>query len=502
MKKQIWLTDEEGFKTLTEAQKRVREITLPEMSELSAQYIRDYPEEDRQFGDYDHMVTQVEELAVVSINGALTNDDSPWNKYFGLVSYDEIRAAVYEAAIHEGTSSILLKVESPGGSVSGIAETSDFIKEVSNKVKPVNTYTGSQMASGGYWLGSVGDKVYANEMASVGSIGVITVHQDISKMLEDYGITTTILRKGEFKALGSPYEPLSDKAKKEINDDMDFIYDVFTRTVAENRGIPQTMIKDHAAEGKVFFGSEAKEVGLVDEVMTYDAVVEKVLAKYTDASSGDNRSYGVSDMKKRGKPTLTEAQAALVASGVPTDAPLKDGADAPKEGNPDALEPEVVADKVTGDDGADAGDVSVEDDQDQGTPAEESGSEPVVDLSPVVESLQKQVSEANDKFVDLKVELKEATRKNTAHEANNTNYRRITEMAVERMQIGMGGVHVDLSSLSDEALVEQFDKVNTKFTGTFSIGATAELPIENAQETDDGELDNQTSAKVRAVSFK
>ena len=64
MKKQIWLTDEEGFKTLTEAQKRVREITLPEMSELSAQYIRDYPEEDRQFGDYDHMVTQVEELAV------------------------------------------------------------------------------------------------------------------------------------------------------------------------------------------------------------------------------------------------------------------------------------------------------------------------------------------------------------------------------------------------------------------------------------------------------
>jgi ClpP class serine protease len=137
-----------------------------EKQALQAADVYSYDEDDdeRPFNDQAYMMDLVGDVAVIHVNGQLTNEASYWNRYYGVVAYDEIRNSLVEAINHEGANSILLDIDSPGGAVTGISEMSNFIKQVDSQHLPVYTATGGQMASGGYWLGSIGRKVYASEL--------------------------------------------------------------------------------------------------------------------------------------------------------------------------------------------------------------------------------------------------------------------------------------------------------------------------------------------------
>jgi signal peptide peptidase SppA len=168
----------------------------------------------------------------------------------------------------------LLDIDSPGGSVNGLAETGDMIRQVDSNVTPVSAFTSGTMASAAYWLGSSAREVHATEMSSIGSIGVIAVHMENSKQMEKDGVKPTVFSAGKYKGIGNPYEPLSASDKEYMQAKVEGAYDFFISAVAENRGLTAEHVREKAADGRDFYAKEAIGVGLVDRINTFAEVVK------------------------------------------------------------------------------------------------------------------------------------------------------------------------------------------------------------------------------------
>jgi signal peptide peptidase SppA len=222
-------------------------------------------------------------VGVISINGGLVNSDKWYLKYLGMVGYPHIQDSIVEAYSNPDVKSVVLSIKSPGGAVSGIAETAAAVRALGT-IKPVSTHAEGIMASGGYWLGSQTGDVMAASMTQIGSIGVVMTHIEYSKMMENAGITATVLRKGEYKMLMTPHEPLSDKAKAQAHSDMNVIYDAFTQDVANGMGVSQDTVKNSWGEGRVFWTNEAVQLGMANSSGSLTDAVAK------SAQTAENRA--------------------------------------------------------------------------------------------------------------------------------------------------------------------------------------------------------------------
>lgn len=222
-----------------------------------------------------------EGVGVISIKGMLVNENSYYNRYFGVVAYDEIREAVIEA-LDEGATAIYSLIDSPGGNVNGLDDLANFMSSVD---VPTMSYTTSRMLSAAYFYGSQADHVLAGGFADVGSIGVVVKRYDRSKMLANMGIKPERFRTGELKASGDPDFPLSAKEKKNIQAQVELFGEKFFDVVSDARGMPREVLeKLDITSGKTFIGEEALGVNLVDGICTFDESMQKVynLAKVVD----------------------------------------------------------------------------------------------------------------------------------------------------------------------------------------------------------------------------
>jgi signal peptide peptidase SppA len=215
-----------------------------------------------------------DESAMAGISGeASKGPDYPVDKGIAIIrvagslyrySYDRIRAQVASAIANHGVRAVLLLVLSPGGLVSGCKELADFIAQA-GKTKNIYAYADGAMCSAAYWIGSAAGEIAAPVTASVGSIGVRTVHVDWSKWNDKAGLSFTHVAAGSYKTLGNEDEPLSKKAKDYIQTRLDSLYTIFVDSVAGNRNVS----KEKAlamADGRVFLANDAKEIGLIDRV--------------------------------------------------------------------------------------------------------------------------------------------------------------------------------------------------------------------------------------------
>ena len=258
----------------------------------------------------------IDGVAVISIHGSLTNRDSWMNKFMGMVSYNEIRAAFIQAFNDDSVTHILQDVASGGGAVAGVSDTANLIKEV-GKVKPVTTFSDASMASAAYWLGSSAGTIKISNTAVVGSIAVIMHHMEYSKMLTEAGITSTMLRSGKYKALINPYEPLSELALEEADKQMMHIDQVFVQAVADNLGATYPDVQSNMAQGREFVGSQALKVGMVDGIASFDEVmgelVEKSKASAGDGDNNNNNLYMESGNMKKQALSKAAIEAAVAA---------------------------------------------------------------------------------------------------------------------------------------------------------------------------------------------
>lgn len=247
-------------------------------------------------------------VGIVDIRGSLVNGHAGFMSYFGVTGYGDVRDALVAALQAPEVNSILLNIDSGGGAVAGVHETAQLISRV-DKVKPVFSYNGGTEASAALWLGSSARTSYVAETALTGSLGIIMVHAERSKQLEQDGVKVTVIRAGSEKALANPYEPLSKEAKAGLESKAQAMYDVFLGHVAERRGMSNTVADTKFGQGKEFVGKQAVEAGLVDHVGTLEDA-------YTKASTAGAKiaSKTVARTTATQRPIMMKADTSAVLS--------------------------------------------------------------------------------------------------------------------------------------------------------------------------------------------
>jgi len=213
--------------------------------------------------------------AVIAIVGELVGRGYWMNADSGLVSYEGIKNQLLAAAGDTRVRNILLDIQSPGGEALGCFETAALVRAV-NKQKPVVAIANGMAASGGYAIASAAGTLITIPSGMVGSIGVVWVHLDFSQMLENDGVKPTIITEPVNSAKGdaNPYEPLSDEAALRLQRDAQALYQQFVESVARDKRMTAAAARKTNAD--VFIGAAAVEMGLADDVGTFEEVLAEM----------------------------------------------------------------------------------------------------------------------------------------------------------------------------------------------------------------------------------
>lgn len=420
-------------------------------------------------GDVPSLLTKVGDVGVIDINGTLYTSAPDWAKaIFGVTDYPQISEALVQAARDPEIGSILLNVNSPGGAVNGVTAVADLVRRIDKDLKPVVSHANGRMASAAYWIGSGARSVSVGDVSEIGSVGVITTHADITKSLEKEGTTVTVLRAGQYKALGNPYEPLSPLARNDIQSKLDYSYSMFLNAVADSRGMSYPIADQKIGQGRVFIGQQGVEAGAADEVLN----LEQALTKAQELASqsldkrksliNNRKSLSVGDNMKK-KALLTEQDIAALASGAPLEpqapeTPAEVAAETPAE---------VAAEVAT-----------------------EVEAEPVADAKAdvkegeLVDFLRAELRAKDADLLASRLDLAKANEKLEALTASQDGLVAIARDSVQKMHIALGQAGAHVASLSVTDLLAEHTRVGEAFKEKFKVGGVAASSVaEDSRET-------------------
>ncbi len=218
----------------------------------------------------------VGDIAVLPIVGILMQNPGFIEVLFGAYPTDRIDDDLRAAAADPSVKSIVLNIDSPGGSVSGIQEVAHRVRALNEKKRVVALATGT-MASAAYWIGAAADSVFvSSDLVGVGSIGVLATHLDVSERDRAMGVKVTEIFAGKYKVHGSKHVPLSDDARATIQGHVDYLYSVFVDDVASFRGVSADTVLKRMADGRMFYGAQAIDAGLADGRASLDSLVDQL----------------------------------------------------------------------------------------------------------------------------------------------------------------------------------------------------------------------------------
>lgn len=223
-------------------------------------------------------------VAVIPVYGAITQRATMMSMCDGGTSTQSISNALRQANADESVTSIVLDIDSPGGSVYGVSELAAEIRASS---KPVTAVANSLAASAAYWLGTAASEFFVTPGGEVGSIGVWMAHEDWSKAVAEQGVAVTLISAGKYKVEGNPYEALTPEARDFMQSRTDDYYGAFTRDVAKGRNVSVDQVRAGMGQGRVLGAAQAKAENMVDGVMTFDQVIRHV-QKSAKAGGGRN----------------------------------------------------------------------------------------------------------------------------------------------------------------------------------------------------------------------
>ena len=202
-----------------------------------------------------------DKIAVIYAEGTINYfEDS--KKINEIITPEKIQKELAIAEKSDDIKGVVIRVNSPGGS----ALASDIIyNSIKNMTKPVYISMGGVAASGGYYISAAGDKIYADKETLTGSIGVITMIPNVSELLKKAEINYSVISKGKYSDMGSIVKDLTEDEKDKIRASSLKVYEEFVDRVAEGRNVTREEVLK-SAEGRVWLGEEAKEIGLIDEI--------------------------------------------------------------------------------------------------------------------------------------------------------------------------------------------------------------------------------------------
>lgn len=416
-------------------------------------------------------------IGYITIHGPLRNSADVWsNEMSGITGYPEIRNAMVTAANDPEVKHILLDINSGGGSVSGVDDTAKLIRLVNDKVKPVTAFTDGAMFSAAYYLGSSASEVYASNNAGVGSIGVIATHMEQSQFLKDMGIGVTVIRAGKYKALANNVEALSEDGKAQLQKSVDAAYGIFIDHVAEMRGESYEFADQTMGQGQEFYGKAAADNHLVDEILTFDALIGRISAKLIDQSNFfmDNRSkqkagaglrVEVTGDANMARKTLSETDIAALAAGVHLEANSSLAATATDD---TAVTTETTTEAEAGVEDATAVEAVVDSVKD------------AVRTDPTLKFVTEQLNAANADLLNTKLALSKLEDKHAEMLATVGPLKDIAAKAVNNMRIAMGGSAVSMEGVSASQVLADYSAVSDSFTKKYPVGGVAAVTSADA----------------------
>lgn len=200
----------------------------------------------------------IENVGVVKIEGIITDSAS-------------INESIRKFAKDENIKAIVLRINSPGGGVGPSQEIYEEVKKLRDK-KVVVASIGAVGASGGYYIACGADKIVANPGSITGSIGVIMEFLNLKELIEKLGMKGMVVKSGPLKDVGNPLRDMTEEERKLLKTLIDNIHYQFVDAVADGRKLERSKV-EVIADGRIFSGEQAKELGLVDILGNfYDAI--------------------------------------------------------------------------------------------------------------------------------------------------------------------------------------------------------------------------------------
>lgn len=207
-------------------------------------------------------------VEVIYVQGVMLTGSVPSG--LGVATSEEITKSLNDASENSRVKAIVMRINSGGGSPAAAEEIVSAMEKID---KPIVVSMGDVAASAAYYISAPADRIIANPDTITGSIGVIWVFQNRSAFYEDEGISFYVSKSGEFKDMGGDWRGLSDDEKMYADQVVFEVYGRFVKTVAEGRNLSLGQVKD-MADGRVYTGARAKELGLVDEFGSLDDAIE------------------------------------------------------------------------------------------------------------------------------------------------------------------------------------------------------------------------------------
>jgi capsid assembly protease len=224
-------------------------------------------------------------IAVLPLYGVIVQRAGMMTDYSGGTSTQQFSAMLREALADDAVSQVLIDIDSPGGSVFGVAELAAEIMQGRTQ-KPIIAIANATAASAAYWLGACASELYVTPSGEVGSIGVWMAHEDISAAMEDAGVKTTLISAGKYKTEGNPLGPLGDEAKGFMQDRTNEYYRSFTAAVARGRGVPVAQARDGMGQGRMLGAAAAMSEKMVDGIADFSQVVALMKGRISNRSQG------------------------------------------------------------------------------------------------------------------------------------------------------------------------------------------------------------------------
>lgn len=215
-------------------------------------------------------------VAVIPVRGTIANRGGGMDDSSGGTSCERIGAMIDQCADDPGIGTILYDFDTPGGTVPGVMELAAKMFALRGQKTQIAMVNG-MAASAGYWLASQCDEIVSTPSGTSGSIGVYSAHQDLSKALENEGISVKVFSAGKYKVEGLPFGPLSEEAQAFRQSSVDDAYALFVKGVAQGRGVSQASVRDGYGEGRALSSKDALKAGLIDSIGTMDETISRLV---------------------------------------------------------------------------------------------------------------------------------------------------------------------------------------------------------------------------------
>jgi protease-4 len=228
-------------------------------------------------------------IAIIYVEGVILGGRGQSTVLMEQGGTDQIIKQIHQARDDDSVKAVVLRINSPGGSATASQEVGEELKKLRAKGKVVVTSMGDVAASGGYWLAACTDKIYADPTTITGSIGVYIPYANWEELYKKIGIYQEKIKSGAHKDILSPERQMTSEEREIVQIMVDDIYNQFVDVVTEGRKMDREQVRK-LADGRIYTGNQAKQVGLVDE-----------LGNMYDAIDGASQLAGIV-----GKPTIKE----------------------------------------------------------------------------------------------------------------------------------------------------------------------------------------------------